>query len=54
MAGGNTSRSGHAHDDARGMEVLRASLLTQETALKALADSVERRFQVFEGRFLTR
>ena len=51
MAGDNSSGSGHACDDAQGMEVLRTSLLTQETILKALADGVDRRFQAFEGHF---
>ena len=51
MAGDNSVGGGHAHDEARGMEVLRASLLTQETALTALADSVDRRFQTYERRF---
>ena len=41
MAGDNSSGSGHACDDAQGMEVLQASLLTQETTLRAL----------FEGHF---
>ena len=44
MAGDNSSGKGHARDDAQGMEVLRASLLTQETALRALVDSVDSRF----------
>ena len=51
MAGDNSIGRGHAHDEVQGMEVLRASLLTQETTLRALADSVDRRFQAFEGRF---
>ena len=33
------------------MEVLRASLLTQETTLRALADNVDSRFQTFDGCF---
>ena len=33
------------------MEVLRAILLIQETILGALADTVDRRFQVFKGSF---
>ena len=33
------------------MKVLRVGLLTQETTLKALADSVDRKFQTFERRF---
>ena len=33
------------------MEVLRANLLTQETTLGALADSVDRRLQAFKGHF---
>ena len=51
MAGDNSSGNGHARDDAQGMEVLRASLLTQKTTLRALADSVDRRFQAFKGHF---
>ena len=44
MAGDNSLGSGHARDDDQGMEVLRASLLTQEMTLRALANSVDRRF----------
>ena len=33
------------------MKVLQASLLTQDTTLRALAYSVDHRFQVFEGHF---
>ena len=44
MADDNSAGSGHAHDEDQGVEVLRASLLTQETALRALAESVDRRF----------
>ena len=51
MAGDNSSGSGHICDGVQGMEVLKASLLTQETALRALAESVDRKFQVFEGHF---
>ena len=51
MAGDNNSGSGHACDNAQGMEVLQASLLTQEMTLRALADSLDRIFQVLEGRF---
>ena len=51
MASENSAGSNHAHGEAQGMEVLRASLLTQETTLRVLADSVERRFQAFELRF---
>ena len=47
----NSSGSSHAYDDVQGIEVLRVSLLTQETALRALAESVDRRFQAFEGCF---
>ena len=47
----NSSGSGHARGDAQGIEVLRASLLTQETTLRALADNVNSRFQTFDGRF---
>ena len=41
----------YAYDEAQGMEVLRACLLTQETTLRALADSVDHRFQAFERCF---
>ena len=51
MAGDNSVGSGHAHDEAQGMEVLRANLLTQETALTALVNSVDRRFQTYERCF---
>ena len=51
MVGDNSSGSGHARDKAQGMEVLRVGFLTQEMTLKALAESVERRFQAFEGYF---
>ena len=51
MAGDDNSRSGHARDDVQGVEVLSSSLLTQETTLRALADSVDHRFHGFEGRF---
>ena len=44
MVGDNSSRSCHARDHDQGIEVLRASLLTQEMALRALADSVDHRF----------
>ena len=44
MADENSVGGGHAHDETRGMEVLSASLLTQETTLTALVDSVDRRF----------
>ena len=51
MASDNSARSGHAHGEAQGMKVLRAGLLTQETTLRGLADSVERKFQAFERHF---
>ena len=51
MAGDNSSGSGHARDEAQGMEVLRFTLLTQETALRALAENVDRKFQALEGSF---
>ena len=51
MAGDNSARSGHIHEEVQGMEVLRASLLTQKKTLRALANNVDRRFQAFEGRF---
>ena len=51
MAGDDSSGSGHIRDKAQDMKVLRASLLTQETTLRALADSVDRRFHRFEGHF---
>ena len=44
MAGDSSSGSGHARDEAQGMEVLKAGLLTQETALRALAKNVDHRF----------
>ena len=44
MVDNNSSSNGHAHDDVRGMEVLKVSRLTQETALRALARSVDLRF----------
>ena len=44
MIGDNNAGSGHAHDEAQDIEDLRASLLTQETTLKGLTDSVECRF----------
>ena len=51
MVGDNSAGNGHIHDEVQGMEVLRASLLTQETILRALADSIDCKFQTFEGRF---
>ena len=51
MACDNSSSSSHARDDAQGIEVLGLSLLTQEISLRALADSVDCRFQAFEGCF---
>ena len=51
MARDNSSGSGHTSDKAQGMEVLRAGLLTQKTALRALAKNVDSRFQALEGRF---
>ena len=51
MAGDDSLGSGHIHDGVQDMEVLRANFPTQETTLMALADSVDRRFQTFEGRF---
>ena len=51
MARDSSSGSGHAHEEAQGMEFLRAKLLTQETALRALAENVARRFQALEGCF---
>ena len=51
MAGDSSSCSGHARDEAQGMEVLRARLLTQEMALRALAENVDYRFQSLEGHF---
>ena len=44
MANDDSSGSGQIRDGAHGMEVLKTSLLTQEMALRALADSVDRRF----------
>ena len=51
MASDNSVGSGHAHDEAQGMEVLKAGLLTQETTLRGLAYRVERKFHAFERRF---
>ena len=51
MVDDNSVKGGHAHDETQGMEVLRAGLLTQETTLRGLTYSVERRFQAFERRF---
>ena len=45
MVSDDSLGSDHIRDDAQGMEVLKVSLLTQETA-----DSVDHRFQAFEGR----
>ena len=39
MAGDSNLGSGHAHNEAQGMEVLRAGLLTQEMALRGNVDS---------------
>ena len=50
MAGDNSEESGHAHDEDQGVVVLRADLLTQKMALKALADNIDHKFQVFQGR----
>ena len=51
MASDDSSGSGHACDGDQGMEVLRASLLTQKNTLKALTDSINHRFQVFKEHF---
>ena len=40
----NSAGSGHAHDEDQGVEVLKASLLTQETTLRALVDNIDHRF----------
>ena len=48
MTGDNSSGSDHARHDVQDMEVLRTSLPTQETTLRALAESVDHRFQAFE------
>ena len=48
MAGDSSSGSGHARDEAQSMEVLRAWLLTQETALRALAEDMDHRSQALE------
>ena len=50
-ASDNSAGSGHTHDEAWSMKVLRASLLTQETTLTALADNVDHRFQTYERCF---
>ena len=51
MAGNNSTGSGYAHDEDQGVEILRVSLLIQETALRTLAENVDRIFQAFEGHF---
>ena len=51
MASNNSAGNSHIHNEVHGMEVLRASLLTQETTLRALTDSINRKFQAFEGCF---
>ena len=51
MACDNNLDSYHARDDFQGMEVLRASLLTQDTKLRALAENLDHRFKAFEWRF---
>ena len=51
MAGDNSVGSGHTHDEDQDMEVLRDGLLTQEMALRALADNIDHRFQAFKGCF---
>ena len=48
MVGDNSAGSVHAHDEDQGVEVLRASLLTEETTLWGLADNMDSRFQAFE------
>ena len=48
MAGDSSSGSGHARDEAEGMEVLIARLLTQEITLRALVENVNCRFQALE------
>ena len=50
MADDNSVGDGHAYDEAQSIEVLRASLLTQETILRGLTDNMNRRFQTFERR----
>ena len=51
MVGDSSSGSGHGHDEAQGMEVLRVELLTRETVLKALTENVDHKFQALEGHF---
>ena len=51
MAGDNSTRSGHIHDEVQGIKVLKAHLLTQETTLRALTVSVNHKFQAFKGCF---
>ena len=51
MASDNNSNSDHARDDVQVMEVLRTNFLTQEMMLRALAESVDRRYQAFKGGF---
>ena len=49
MAGDNYARSSHTHEEDQGVEVLRTGLLTQEMALRALADNIDRSFWAYEG-----
>ena len=51
MVDENSAGHDHAHDKTQGMEVLRAGLLTQEMALRGLANRVKHRFQAFERHF---
>ena len=51
MAGDDSSGSNHALDGVLCMEALRAGLQTQKVALRALVESIDSRFQEFEGRF---
>ena len=44
MANESSSGSSHTRDEVQGMEVLKAGLLTQETALRALAKNVDCKF----------
>ena len=51
MASDDSSGSSHACDCVQGMGALRFRLQIQEAGLRALAESVDHRFQAFEGHF---
>ena len=48
--GDNCAGNSHAHDKDQGVEVLRVGLLTQEMALRALADNMDRTLRAYKGR----